>query len=108
MCRQNQELEKLNALIQVEKLRLEQQNTTLAQNLAAVVQEKLVPDVQFNLSTPIDETLSVLHSLIMVTQLLPHVGVHSVCHCSSCLPLEAATKRQRLLLEAATERLCVI
>ena len=67
LCRQNGELEKLNEIIQVEKLRLEQQNTTLAQNLAAVVQEKLVPNAQFNLNTPIDETLSVLRSLIMVS-----------------------------------------
>ena len=67
VCRQNQELEKLNEIIQVEKLRLEQQNTTLAQNLAAVVQEKLVPDAQFNLNTPIDEAISVLQSLIMVS-----------------------------------------
>ncbi len=51
----------------MEKLRLEQQNTTLAQNLAAVVQEKLVPDAQFNLNTPIDEAISVLRSLIMVS-----------------------------------------
>jgi len=51
----------------VEKLRLEQQNTTLAQNLAAVVQEKLVLDTQFNLNTPIDEAISVLRSLIMVS-----------------------------------------
>ena len=67
VCRQNQELEKLNEIIQVEKLRLEQQNTTLAHNLAAVVQEKLVPDAQFNLNTPIDEAISVLRSLIMVS-----------------------------------------
>jgi len=67
VCRQNQELEKLNEIIQVEKLRLEQQNTTLAQNLAAVVQEKLVLDTQFNLNTPIDEAISVLRSLIMVS-----------------------------------------
>lgn len=66
LCRQNGELEKLNEIIQVEKSRLEQQNTTLAQNLAAVVQEKLVPNARFNLNTPIDETLSVLRSLIMV------------------------------------------
>jgi len=70
LYRQNHELEKFNEIIQIEKLRLEQQNTTLAQNLAAVVQEKLVPDVQFNLNTPIDETLSVLRSLIMVRLLL--------------------------------------
>jgi len=31
------------------------------------VQEKLVPDTQFNLNTPIDEAISVLRSLIMVS-----------------------------------------
>lgn len=63
--KQNKELEKLNEMISVEKLHLEQENTALAKNLAAVVQEKLNPEVQFNLNTPIDETLSVLRSLIM-------------------------------------------
>lgn len=46
---------------------MEQQNTTLAHNLAAVVQEKLVPNAQFNLNTPIDEAISVLQSLILVS-----------------------------------------
>lgn len=66
-CRQNRELEKLNQIISDEKLHLEEENTTLAQNLAAVVQEKLTPDTHINLNTPIDETLSVLRSLIMVS-----------------------------------------
>lgn len=66
-CRQNKELEKLNEVIQNEKLHLEEEKKTLAQNLAAVVQKKLEPEPKFNLNTPIDETLSVLRSLIKVS-----------------------------------------
>ena len=83
--RQNKELEKLNEMISVEKLHLEQENTTLAKNLAAVVQEKLNPEVQFNLNTPIDETLSVLRSLIMVSDFSNHLADTLAVHHSRCL-----------------------
>jgi len=65
-CRQNQELERYNKIIQVEKQHLQQQNKTLVQSLEAVVQHKLAPHKQVDLKTPVDETLDILQSLIMV------------------------------------------
>ena len=63
---QKQQLEHYNATIQEEKDSLVQQNTSLTERLEAIVNEKL-PSHQFDGQTPIDKTLDLLQSLIMVT-----------------------------------------
>lgn len=63
---QKKQLEHYNATIQEEKDSLVLQNTSLTERLEAVTNEKL-PSHQFDGQTPIDKTLDLLQSLIMVS-----------------------------------------
>ena len=66
---QKKQLEHYNATIQEEKDTLLLQNNSLTERLEAVTNEKL-PSHQFDGQTPIDKTLDLLQSLIMVCRLL--------------------------------------
>ena len=68
MCvsRQNQELESYSASMLEDKLRLQQQADNLEQRLDAVLHDKFHTK-SFDAATPIDKTLSFLHSVIKVS-----------------------------------------
>lgn len=65
LCRQNAELETLNANIQTEKEHLREQNTHLTERLEAVAQTP--PSQGINADTPLDLMLNVLQKLILVS-----------------------------------------
>ncbi|DBA82086.1 TPA: hypothetical protein ACH3X1_016801 [Trebouxia sp. C0004] len=62
--RQNQELEQATLAIQEEKQRLEKEAQSLAQQLQAVLNDKFVPQRDFDADTPIDKTLKMMQTII--------------------------------------------
>jgi len=66
LCRQNEELEQASLAIQEEKERLEKEAQSLAQQLQAVLNDKFVPQRDFDADTPIDKTLKMMQTIIGV------------------------------------------
>ena len=65
--RYNQELEEDTAAMEQERLQLQQQATSLAERLDAVLSDKFVPRTDvFDSDMPIDKTLAFLQSMIEV------------------------------------------
>ncbi|KAL0043699.1 hypothetical protein WJX82_003553 [Trebouxia sp. C0006] len=62
--RQNEELEQASLAIQEEKERLEKEAQSLAQQLQAVLNDKFVPQRDFDADTPIDKTLKMMQTII--------------------------------------------